>query len=52
MKENMFCFRKIVIENTRDVDTTVKDAFGTDHILWPGQKKRLIVLKKRKRIDI
>ena len=48
MGRNRFYFRKMIVENTRDIDMTVKDAFGIEHILWPGQKRKIIVLKKKR----
>lgn len=37
------------IKNTKDVDIYVKDAFGKEHMLFPKEEKRLIVLKEGKK---
>lgn len=39
------------IKNTKDVDIYVKDAFGKEHVLFPNEEKKLVVLKKGKKND-
>jgi len=40
--------KKITIENTKSIDVYSKDAFGEEHVIYPGEKKTIIVLKKEK----
>lgn len=38
-----------VVKNDKDIDVIVKDAFGNEHVLFPNEEKRLMVLVKGKK---
>ena len=40
---------KTKVKNTKDVDIYLRDAFGKEHMLFPKEEKRLVVLKKGKK---
>jgi len=40
--------RRVKIKNNKDVDMVVKDAFGAEHVLYPREEMRILVLKKEK----
>ena len=39
---------KVTIRNIGSVDKRVKDAFGEEHVIFPGKEKRILVLRKEK----
>ena len=47
--EKMLRLKKIRVKNTQEVDIYVRDAFGKEHILWPTQEKKIILLQKGKK---
>ena len=47
----MLKLKRIKIKNTKDVDICIKDAFGKEHMLFPNEEKRLVVLEKGKKND-
>jgi hypothetical protein len=53
-KSNVRLVRQTV-ENKLEVDIYVKDAYGKEHVIYPKQKKTLLVVKRskhdRKRVD-
>lgn len=49
MKNTGLCLEKREIRNTKDIDFIIRDAFGIEHVLWPGEKKELIVFKEKKK---
>lgn len=49
--EKTLRLKKIRVKNTRDVDIYMKDAFGKEHVLFPNEEKKLVVLEKEKKND-
>ena len=47
----MLKLKRIRVKNTRDVDIYVRDAFGKEHVLFPNDEKKLVVLEKEKKND-
>ena len=47
----MLKLKRIRVKNTREVDIYVKDAFGKEHVLFPNEEKRLVVIEKEKKND-
>jgi len=43
--------RKRKIRNTRSIDIFVKDAFGTEHVLFPNEEKELLMIVTEKKDD-
>ena len=39
---------KQVVENKLDVDIYRRDAYGKEHVIYPKQKKTLLVVKRSK----
>jgi len=39
-----------IVCNKRDVDIYIRDAFGKEHIIYPGESKKVCVLKKDEQI--
>jgi len=51
MEKNNLKLIKKTVENKKDTDLYIRDAYGEEHIVFPKQKKTIIVLeiKKKKR---
>jgi len=47
----MLKLKRIKVKNTKDVDIYIKDAFGKEHMLFPNEEKKLVVLEKEKKDD-
>jgi len=47
----MLKLKKIKIKNNQDVDIVIRDAFGKEHLLFPREEKKLVVLEKEKKND-
>ncbi len=47
----MLKLKRIRVKNTREVDIYVRDAFGKEHVLFPNEEKRLVVIEKEKKND-
>lgn len=46
MKKINLSLKRIAVKNVRDIDVCIRDAFGTEHRIFPKEKKRLIMLTK------
>jgi len=42
----MLKLKKIKVKNTKDVDIVIRDAFGREHLLFPSEEKKIVVLEK------
>lgn len=37
------------VHNKKEIDIYVKDAYGKEHVIYPNQKKTLLVVKRSKK---
>ena len=47
--EKTLRLKKIRVKNTQAFDIYIKDAFDKEHVLFPNEEKKLVVLEKEKR---
>jgi len=43
-RRNKIKLKRVVVKNNKDVDVCIKDAFGEEHLLFPREEKRILVL--------
>jgi len=43
-KRDKIKLKRVVVRNNKDVDVCIKDAFGEEHLLFPREEKRILVL--------